>query len=69
MAPPRLHPSTRFGVEVEYFLNSPDREAVLAETDAKDTLSRAGMDPGTTSRDGSFWPARGMAWALESICW
>ncbi len=34
-------PSMRFGAEIQYFLNSPDREAVLAETGAKDTLSRA----------------------------
>jgi hypothetical protein len=34
-------PSGSFGAEVEYFLNSPDREAVLAETGANDTLSRA----------------------------
>lgn len=34
-------PSTRFGAEVQYFLNSPNREAVLAESGTKDTLSRA----------------------------
>ncbi len=34
-------PSPRFGAELEYFLNSPDREAVLAEKSTKDTLSRA----------------------------
>ncbi len=34
-------PSARFGAELQYFRNSPDRQAVLAETGARDTLSRA----------------------------
>lgn len=34
-------PSARFGAEIQYFLNAPNREAVLAESGAKDTLSRA----------------------------
>lgn len=34
-------PSARFGAEVQYFLNSPERQVVLAETGTKDTLSQA----------------------------